>query len=411
MLTALAESAERPAALRRGSGRIGLAIAGLLMGSTLVTPLYRLYRLELGFSELTLTLIYAVYVLGNVASLLLLGRLSDQIGRRRVLLPALGLACGATLLFLVAGGVAWLFAARFVSGFAIGLAIGCATAWLTELEGEARKGRAALIATSANLFGLAAGPVLAGTLAEYAPWPLRLSYLVYLVLLAAIALAAARVPETVEERVTRLGDISFAPKLGVPKELAGRFAVPALAAFAIFAFLGFYASLAPSVLADSLRATSEEAGGLLVAELFLVAGIANIVLRKLGSRTATRAALLLLLPGLAAMVLAQSAESLPLLLGGTVISGIAAGLGYRGSLAEANAMAPDDQRAALVSSYFLACFLGNSLPVIGAGALATATGSLETASAIFAVIIALLALAALLLGSYQSSRPSSRSRE
>ena len=62
------------------------------MGSTLLTPLYLIYRRMFGFSEVTLTLIYAVYVVGNLAALFFFGRLSDQIGRRRTSLPAIALA-------------------------------------------------------------------------------------------------------------------------------------------------------------------------------------------------------------------------------------------------------------------------------------------------------------------------------
>jgi MFS family permease len=394
-LAALAGAAERPAPLRRGSARVALAIGILFMGSTLVTPLYRLYRLEFGFSALTLTLIYAVYVLGNLASLLLLGRISDELGRRRVLLPALGFAAAGTLLFLAALSTGWLFAARLASGAAIGLGIGTATAWLTELEGEDRGGRAALIATSANFAGLAAGPLLAGMLVEYAPWPLRLSYLAYLLLLALGAAALWRVPETVARPVQNWRALSLAPRLGIPSALRRRFLAPALTAVAAFAYLGFYAALVPSVLADSLSETSAAVGGLVVAELFLVAALANLALRRLKSRPAMRAGLGLLPPGLLCLVLAQTIPSLLILLLGTGLSGIAAALAYRGSLAEVNEMAPGDRRAELVSSYYLCCFFGNSVPVIGAGTLATVTGSLESASMVFAGVIALLALGAL----------------
>jgi len=57
---------------------IGVAFAG----STVITPLYVLYEDAFGFSKLTLTLVYAVYVVGNLTALLFFGRLSDQIGRR-----------------------------------------------------------------------------------------------------------------------------------------------------------------------------------------------------------------------------------------------------------------------------------------------------------------------------------------
>lgn len=105
----------------------------MYVGSTLVTPLYVLYESEFGFSELVLTLVFAAYSAGNVASLFLLGRISDQIGRRRTTLAAIAVAAAATLVFLFAAGTAWLFAGRFLSGLAIGIASGAATAWIVDL--------------------------------------------------------------------------------------------------------------------------------------------------------------------------------------------------------------------------------------------------------------------------------------
>jgi MFS family permease len=141
----------------------------MFFGATLPTPLYPLYRFAFGFGGVTLTLIYAVYVLGNLVALLFFGRLSDQIGRRPATLPAIGVGIVSTLAFLLADGTVWLFAARILSGFATGLAAGAATAWLAELQPQGDKAVAASIASAANFAGLAVAPLLAGTLAQLAP--------------------------------------------------------------------------------------------------------------------------------------------------------------------------------------------------------------------------------------------------
>jgi MFS family permease len=102
----------------------------------------------------------AVYVVGNVIALLIFGRLSDQIGRRRVAIPAVGLAAAGTLLFLLARGVAWLVMARVLSGLAVGCAAGTATAWVADLLGPAQRLRASVFASSANFAGIAIGPLI-----------------------------------------------------------------------------------------------------------------------------------------------------------------------------------------------------------------------------------------------------------
>src|SRR3954452_12587936 len=111
------------------------AVIGLaLFASGTPSPLYGVYRQLWGFSPVVLTLIYATYAFGVLAALLLAGPISDHAGRRPVLLIALAGLMGSTVLFMTAGGVAWLFAARAVQGVATGLALGAASAALLDLH-------------------------------------------------------------------------------------------------------------------------------------------------------------------------------------------------------------------------------------------------------------------------------------
>jgi MFS family permease len=364
------------------------------MGSTLVTPLYVLYRQAFGFSAITLTLVYAAYVVGNLGSLIFLGRLSDQIGRRRVALPALALAAVTALVFLFAAGTGWLYVGRILTGFVNGLAAGAGTAWLAELDDD--RTHATLMATAGNFAGLAAGPLLGGVLAEYAPWPLHLSFVVYLIVVAISALLVARTRETVLQPL-RLSEISLRPRLGVPLAIRAQFIAPAATAFATFAFVGFYAALVPSIIADGLHQKNHAVAGAIVFELFIVAVFAVIASQRLSSRTTMLSALALLVPSLALVVAAQIFASMPILLVGTAVSGVAAALGYRGSLQVVNQIAPPDRRAETVSSYLVACFFGNSLPVIGVGVL-TSVSTAVLASTVFAVVTGAIAITAFFVG-------------
>ncbi|MGH8237533.1 MAG: MFS transporter, partial [Steroidobacteraceae bacterium] len=158
---------------------VGSMIAVMFMGSTIVTPLYSLYAQQFGFSAIMLTLIYAVYVIGNLVSLFFFGGVSDHLGRRRIVLGAMAAAAVSTGIYFFATSTPWLFVARALSGFAIGLAAGAGTAWIAELDGATDKTRATLIAVSSNFAGLALGPLISGLLAEYAPRPLQLPFLIY----------------------------------------------------------------------------------------------------------------------------------------------------------------------------------------------------------------------------------------
>jgi MFS family permease len=369
-------------------------LAVMFVGATLPTPLYPLYRETFGFGGITLTLIYAVYVLGTLTALLIFGRLSDQLGRRPTTLPAIGSGLASTLVFVAAESVAWLFAARILSGFATGLASGAATAWIAELQPQRDKVAAAVTAAFANFVGLAVGPLLAGALAQFAPWALRLSYIVYLPMLVAIAIVILATPETVAKRARRMADLSLRPRLGVPKAIRLPFLSPAVTAFATFALIGFYAAVVPNLLAERLHKTGPVVAGLVVFELFAVAALITAVTGNVRNRLAMLGGLGLLPPGLALLVVAEMQQSMPLLLVATAIGGIAAALGYRGSLAVVNAIAPAEQRSAVMSTYLVAVCGGNSLPVIGIGLLSGATNAIFAHCA-FAIVITMLAGAAL----------------
>lgn len=378
-------------------GSIGAMIALMFMGSTLLTPLYSIYRETFHFSRVVLTLIYSAYVVGNLGALLYFGRLSDQIGRRPVTLGAIALAALATVLFLAATTTTWLFAARILSGFAIGLAAGTGAAWIAELDTEQDRGHAALLVTAANFAGLALGPLLSGFLAQYAPWPLRLPYAIFLAVLFLVAIFVWATRETVTAPVRRVADVQLHPRLGVPRSILLPFVAPAISVFGTMALIGFYAALLPSILAERLHQTNHAVGGILVSWLFAVA-VASVVLgRRIGSRAAMLIGLAVLLPSLALLEVAQWLRSMPLLLIGTTVAGIASGLGYRSGLQVINAISPDDRRAEVVSTYYVAGFVGNSLPVIGVGVLSSAVGTMA-AGATFAVTIGVFAVVAFVVG-------------
>ncbi len=389
-----------PVMTRRGS--IALAIvatelAAMFVGAILPTPLYPLYRRAFGFSGVTLTLIYAVYVLGNLVALLLFGRLSDRIGRRKVSLPAIGCGMASAIVFAAAAGAPWLFAARALSGFSTGLASGTATAWIADLYAEHRTGTAARIAAAANFFGCAAGPLIGGLLAEFAFAPLRLPYFVYLVLLGASAVAILFAPETVPRPKRAVGDGLLKPRLGVPQSIRLQFVSPAVTGFAIFALIGFYSALIPNLLGESLHLPAPAVAGGVVCELFLIAAVTILATGAIASQAAMLSALMLLPPSLWLLVVAEAARSMPLLVAAAAAGGVAGGLGYRGSLEVINRIAPADRRSEVVSSYLVALFAGNSVPVIGIGLLSAAAGAF-TAHVTFAAAITVLAGIAMLTG-------------
>ncbi|RUU43212.1 MFS transporter [Mesorhizobium sp. M6A.T.Ce.TU.002.03.1.1] len=359
---------------RAAMAAVAAMIAVLFAGRTVLTPLYVIYKQAFGFSQITLTLVYAVYVIGNLAALLMFGRLSDVIGRRPAALAAMAVAVVSALSFLFAENVAWLDIARILSGLGIGVGAGTGTAWLAELVAADDKSRAAIIATSTNFLGLGLGALAAGLLAEYAPWPLRLTFVVYLAVLVLVTVLVWRTRETISQP-GKLADISMQPRFSVPGEIRTGFVAPAVTGFGAMALVGFYAALAPSILAQQLHVTNHAEAGALFFELAIVAAVTILATTRLSSRGTMLAALVLMIPTVALIVAAQVFASMAIMIAATAFCGVAAALGYRGSLQVVNQIAPADRRAEVVSAFFICCFCGNALPVIGIGILSTVTSA------------------------------------
>ncbi len=380
---------------------VAAMIGVAFMGSGLITPLYAIYQRAFHFPEITLTLVYAAYALGNLAALLFLGRMSDCIGRRAVGVASVVLGCASMLLFLFAESTIWLFFARILSGVAVGLASGAGTAWLADLDED--KSRATTIATLANAIGFALGPLLGGLLAQCAA-PLRTPFFVYIPALAAVGALVALTRETVDSRGRKADLELLRPRVGVPKEIVGKFIAPAVTCFVTFALVGFYAGLIPTVLKQDLHESSPAVAGSVVFELALAAGIVAYAGRRVGSRAAMLGALVVLLPCVALLLAAQASHSLPLLLVASALGGVCWGLGIRGSLNIVNDIAPADRRGEVTSSYYIAGFAGNSIPVIGVGLISAAANS-WTASLTFGCTIALFAVAAVVVGLRYPAKP------
>jgi len=370
---------------------IAYAFAVTMLGTTLPTPLYVIYQGEWHFSTSVITLIYAVYAAGVLAALLGAGRSSDQVGRRPVLAVAVVLSIVSAVTFILAPNVGWLFLGRVLSGVSAGLMTGTATAALTETARPGSGRRASLVATTANMGGLGLGPLLAGLLAQYAPHPTVLPFAVQLGLVAIAGLGLLVVPETVTQRSAL--SLKFRG-LGIPEAGRAEFIAAGCAGFAAFSLLGLFSSLVPTFLSGVLHDTSHAVAGAVVFLAFAVAACTQLAGSRLPSRPVTLAGLGVFLAALALIVAGLSAASMPLFLASTVVSGVSVGAVFMGSLATANRVAPAEARGQVISTFFVFCYVGLTIPVIGVGFGAQAFGDFRAILAC-AIVLAAIALASM----------------
>ena len=373
---------------------VAYAFAVVMLGTTLPTPLYPIYREAMGFSEFVVTLIFAAYAVGVISALLLFGKWSDQVGRRRMLLAGIAFSAASAVTFLVGGAsssLAALMVGRVLSGLSAGIFTGTATVAVVELAPEDRRGHATLVATAANIGGLGLGPVVAGVIAQYVGLPVLLPFAVDLGLLAVATAGVLVSPETV--------DVSSHPRLRpqsprVPAEVRPVFVPAAIAGFAGFMVLGLFTAVAPAFLAGVMGLPNHALTGLVVFAVFAASITGQFALERVSQRRALPAGCLMLILGVGLVGVGVGTASLIPFLLGAVVGGLGQGLSFRAGLGAVNANSPPERRGEVASTFFVVLYVAISLPVIGVGAVAQGPG-LVPAGVAFAAIVATLAAIAL----------------
>jgi MFS family permease len=373
-LSANGTQARRPAGSRRHRRAFWVVacVYFTVMGfSTVPSPLYGLYRARDHFSLFMITVIFAVYAIGVIAALLLAGHLSDLYGRRRLLLPAIGITILSAVVFLASKSLTALLIGRLLNGISIGIVASAATAYLAELHAvgrpQASASRATLTASAVNVGGLAGGALVAGVLAQWVADPLTVTYLVFLGALVLGAIGVAVAPET---REASKPSPRYRPQsLHVPPDARTRYFAAALSTFVAFAGNGLFAGLAGLFLAVTLHHPSVALAGGVVCVMF-GAGVAAQFLTAswLPTRTFEAGMVAMVLGvGLAVVAVWLKPPSLALFIAGGALIGASSGGIFKGAVATVMSISPPERVAESLTGVFLSAYVGISLPVVGCG--------------------------------------------
>jgi MFS family permease len=352
------------------------------------TPLYRLYQEHLGLSPLLLTTIFAAYAFSLLGALLTVGSLSDYVGRRPVAFVALVLNAIAMAMFIGAHSAGALIAARVVQGVATGAAITTLGAAILDAD----RARGPLFNSITTFAGLTFGALGASALATYAPAP---EQLIYTVLLAASALEAMvlwRMPETAERKQGAFA--SLRPQVSVPPQTRQTLARLTPVNIAAWALGGFYLSLMPSLVRAATGSVSPIVGGIVVAALMFTAAVAVVTFRGMPAARVLAIGTLGLAAGVVVTLAGVHAQSVPLLLLGTIVSGLGLGSAFSATVRMLLPLAAADERAGLLSAFYVECYLAFSLPTMLAGLLAPVVG-LPMSAYIYGTVVLLLAITSL----------------
>ena len=353
------------------------------------TPLYHQYQESFGLTPFMVTIIFAAYVLSLLAALLTVGSLSDYIGRRPAILAALVLNIAAMVMFMAADSAIALIAARAVQGFATGLA----TATLGAAILDTDRSRGPVLNSVTAFCGLTAGSLGAAALVSYAPDPGQLVYFVLLVISAIEALVLWHMPETAQVKIGAIA--SLRPHVSVPWQARGALVKVTPVMIASWALGGFYFSLMPALVRVGTGVTLPLVGGLVVSALTLSGAVSVLSLRSVPAGRMLVGGVIALATGVAITLAGVQAQLVWLMLAGTIVSGTGFGAAFSATMRTVLPLAKPDERAGLLSAFYVEGYLSFSLPAVLTGFLAPIVG-LTIAANVYGVAVIVMALLSML---------------
>jgi predicted MFS family arabinose efflux permease len=336
-------------------------------------PLYVYWQREIGFSSGTITLVFAAYIGGLLAALLVAGQLSDRYGRKPILLP--GVACGlvATALFALADNVAMLMVARALAGIAGGTAVSVGTAAIVDLGGPERRRRASLAASAATVLGAAIGPLLAGALSEILASPaVPVFSVVFAAMFSAFVIVALlRFPPIGDRPPRRFGVPRIPPGNGLNLACGVSVFAPSMAA------TSFVLSLGPSVLSRLLGVASPLVAGGTACLMFIAATGVQIAVRRLAIRTLLLTGAAMTLAATVSIALAVAVSSEVLLIAAAPLAGAAQGFSQLGGFILIGLHVPGGNRAEATALFSFGGYLIGGLSAVATGFLVDAFGQAD----------------------------------
>jgi MFS family permease len=336
------------------------------------------------------TIIFGIYAISVLTALLFVGRLSDHLGRRPVLIAAIAAQTATMVIFATASGVADLVLARIIQGLATGAALGAVGAGMIDLN----KARGATANAVAPTFGTAAGGILSGYLVQYLPAPTHLVYAVLCAIFVLQGIGVALMADTIAPAPGALA--SLKPRLSLPAAVRGPLLLALPVLVASWALAGFYASLGPMLLRGMLGVGSALLGGLALFVLAASAGLAVLVLQQREPRAMMTFGASLLAAGVGLAVWSLSHHAVAVFFAGTGIAGMGFGAGFQGAVRSIVSFAAPHERAGVLSIVFIVSYLSLGVPAIAAGVLVARHGNILGTGKEFGLVVMTLALAAVL---------------
>jgi MFS family permease len=363
----VAPAMDRPLRLAFSSGVVSLVAVFAAVGSTI--PLFNIYRAEDGFTNADISLTVVAYSAATLGTLLVLGRLSNHVGRRPTAVASLGLLALGCLLLLNVHAVGILIVGRLLMGLGAGLASSSLTAYIVDSAPDRPAWLASVASSQTVMLGLAVGAIASGALVQYGPWPRDLVYLVAIGLLALSAMLIAIGPETVTPSAG--GRRSLRPSVRVPGRVRYLLPVAAAVFLSTWATGAFYQAFVPALVEDQLHTSSPLVLGLVFAAYMGPSALGAPLGGRFSPATAQRIGMVAFLAGWVGLIAAITTGTLPLFIAATVVAGAAQGIAISAAtrgLLHGSTLA---DRAPIFAVVYLLSYSGATIPSLVSARLST----------------------------------------
>lgn len=341
-----------------------------MSGTTLPTAVYPFYQSKSHITSAEITLIYALYVIGVITVLWVMGNWSNLLGRKPFLYLGLLSSAISALLFIYSNSLTLWLVARILSGFSAGLFISTATITILELVPEYLKKYATLLISASNMLGLGLGPLIGGYIVDYLPNPTHTPYFIHFCLVLISMILLWFCPETIikTDRTLKLSVLQR------PQKKYYFLNHVSLLGFASFMMMGFYCSITPSLIHHQFHISSNVSVGWIVFTLFFSSFIGQLLDSFLHPNKKLLIGAVGLSLGLLVFSVSIISEILTLLLIATILCGVAQGLIFKVCLSIINEYTDKNDITTVNAIFFIVNYVGMSIPVILIGLIIKYTG-------------------------------------
>ncbi|SEN34584.1 acetolactate synthase, small subunit [Paenibacillus sophorae] len=362
-----------------------------IFGINVASPLYSIYRTEWQLTSGMITLLFAAYVFSVIPGLFIFLQLAERFGKRKILIFGLMAALSGAVCSTLANDMPILIMARILQGLAVGTFICVSSSTLNELERNRNWQTSSLVTAFAVTAGSSLGPFMAGILAQFAPMPTKLPYIVYggLVILGMIGMSTVKVSYRKAHRVRFHG-------LNIPKTIRLHAYTAAATSFIAWGVVSLFLSVIPSYLNEWAGKFNFILSGGMIASIFALSTFSQFLFKRLSVMKMMAVGILLLSLGLMGVAATLQHMSIVLLITSAICVGLGHGPLYAGSLVSISTEVADDIRGDIISFFYLFSYTGIAFPVILLGYSAEQIG-IETSVFLFALFIEAGALLSLLL--------------